>query len=310
MDKEIDPFLYEEEIYLRNKKGRKQEKKLTTKKDISKFKKTDLGKEKKENVSKENLIRGRVLAILGEEIKVSSDEHEFLCTLRGFLKKEKTQNRNIIAVGDFVLFYLLSKNHGVISSIEDRFSILSREEVLGAKQHIIAVNIDQVLITSSVVMPPLKPPLIDRYIIATQKGNMRPIIVINKIDLLKDHPEEKKEYLQFLKDYENIGIQIISVSTTTKVGIEELHRVMKNKSSVFSGQSGVGKSSLINAITGKNLKTGDVVSKTYKGSHVTTTAQLIPLEQGGFCIDTPGIKSFGVWQLKTEEIASFYPEVK
>ena len=201
--------------------------------------------------------------------------------------------------------------------VDKRYSILSREDPVRKKKQILAVNIDQVLITTSLLQPLLKPSLVDRYIIAAEKGKMKPIIVINKIDLLegksneftkKEIDKEKEKYKEFLAAYEKTGIPIISVSCVTKIGIDALKGIMKNKASVFSGQSGSGKSSLINAILGTKLKIGKIVKKTYKGAHTTTKAKLLPLKDGGFCIDTPGIKSFGVWQLKKEEIKNHFPE--
>jgi ribosome biogenesis GTPase len=132
------------------------------------------------------------------------------------------------------------------------------------------------------------------------------------VDLLKTLGQEDEEiavYEQFLKAYAAVGIPVIAVSTVTGKGIEELKNIMKDKASVFSGQSGVGKSSLINTMTGLNLKVGKTVDKTNKGSHTTTTTQLVPIEPSGFVIDTPGIKSFGVWNLKKEEVEGYFPEI-
>lgn len=185
------------------------------------------------------------------------------------------------------------------------------------KEQLIAVNIDQAIITVSVVNPPLKSSIIDRYIIATHKGGMEPLIVINKIDLLEKAEEydpilldqEKELYEEAVRAYADAGIPLIGVSTVTNQGIEDLKRAMHDKASVFSGQSGVGKSSLINSVTGLNLRIGEIVEKTKKGAHTTTTTQLIPLESGGWCIDTPGIKSFGVWNLDREEVEAYFTEI-
>ncbi len=308
--KNFDSYYYEEEFHKKKRKEEKQNKKFKNSRDKSKYKKTDSEKLKKEFVSSENAIKGRVLSIQGEEIKVSHEEQIYICKLKGLMKKDFSLNKNIIAVGDFVQFIPIDKTYeGSIEKVEERFSILSREEIIRRRQQIIAVNIDQVLITTSVVIPPIKPGLIDRYIIAAEKGNMKPIIVINKIDLLEENSKEEAEYKEFLSVYEKLNIPILSISVKKKKGLESLKNLMKNKASVFSGQSGVGKSSIINLLFNKKLKTGDVVEKTYKGSHVTTTSELIPLEDGGFCIDTPGIKSFGVWNLDKTEIAQYFSEI-
>jgi ribosome biogenesis GTPase len=281
-------------------------------KDRSQYKKTDQrqqAKKQTEFVPDDKLQRGRVLSIASQGIVVESEEQILTCTLKGSLKKDKTQFKNLVTVGDFVLFEKIGANEGLIAHVEPRRTVLSRAENLSRrKEQLIAANIDQVMITISVVSPALKPSLVDRYIIATQKGGMDPLIVVNKIDLL-ENGEEMDLYQDFLTAYQSAGISVIPVSAETGQGIEELKKAMKDKASVFSGQSGVGKSSLINAVTGKNLRVGGLVEKTNKGTHTTTTAQLIPLEMGGWCIDTPGIKSFGVWDLDKEVVEHYFPEI-
>jgi ribosome biogenesis GTPase / thiamine phosphate phosphatase len=297
----------------------KADRKKASAKDRSQYKTTDkrqLAKQQKEFTHEEHLKRGRVLSIASQGLMVEADDGKMIiCQLRGSLKKEKTQFKNLVAVGDLVLFDEIHPQEGQIVHIEPRRTVLSRAENLSRrKEQLIAANIDQVMITVSVISPELKPSLVDRYIIATQKGGMTPIIVVNKIDLLNtiDDPEveaEKELYESFQEAYQAAGIPIISLSVRTGEGIEQLKQIMKDKASVFSGQSGVGKSSLINAVTGKNLKVGALVEKTNKGTHTTTTAQLIPLEIGGWCIDTPGIKSFGVWNLDREVVEHYFPEI-
>jgi len=303
-------FDYEEEFHGKDSKKYRKERKLLSKRDRSKFKKTDLEKKKKNVPIGKHLRRGRVLSIMADGILVDADDELFTCTLRGTLKKEKARIKNLIAVGDFVLFEPYEGETGSIAHIEERRSILSRaEQIHRRKEQLIAVNIDQVLITTSCVLPPLKPTLIDRYIIATLKGNMDPVIVINKIDLLKDHPKEKALFDEIVKIYRDLEIPVIPLSAQTGEGIETLKEQMKGKSSVFSGQSGTGKTSLINQITGSNMLTGKVIEKTRKGAHTTTTTQLLPIEEEGFCVDTPGIKSFGMWDLEKEEVQKYFFEI-
>lgn len=259
--------------------------------------------------------KGRVLSLTGENIIVQGKVKTYLCKLRGALKKDKNHRKNLIIVGDIVQFAPLSDNEGVIEKIEKRSSELCRKDIVRNKKQLIAANIDQVFITSSVVIPPLKPALIDRYIIAARKGNMEPVILINKIDLFDSDEfsnleREKKLYYDFLKVYETLGILVLSISCHTKQGIDLLIETMKDKSSVFSGQSGTGKSSLINLVTNSDLRVENVVYKTKKGSHTTTTSQLVPLSCGGFCVDTPGIKSFGLWDLQKEDIIDHFTEIK
>lgn len=314
----------EEEYLGQNRKEGKQKRKMAISKDRSKFKKTDqekylksVEKDKAEKLGKQDWLEGRVLSIMPQGVIVDCQGEIISCVLKGLLKKERTQAKNLVAVGDDVLFEKTAPGEGVIAHVKPRRTILSRADNLSRrKEQLIAVNIDQVIITVSVVNPPLKSFIIDRYIIATRKGGMEPLIVVNKIDLLDNEKfdpallEVEKEILAEAKRaYSAAGIPLICVSTTRGDGMEELKEAMRNKTSVFSGQSGVGKSSLINAMTGLSLRIGDIVEKTKKGAHTTTTTQLIPLEFGGWCVDTPGIKSFGVWNLDRDELEGYFPEI-
>lgn len=315
-------FEFEEHFHSQDRKVSRKERKIAIEKDRSKYKKTDADKRKKnQSLQTEDfshLTRGRILHISPEGIFVDSEGAEWICQLKGSLKQEKNRLKNLVAVGDFVFFEKKDNQTGVICKVEERRSVLSRaDNLLRRKEQLIAVNIDQVIITCSVVFPALKPSLIDRYIIATQKGNMLPILAINKVDLLETGtPDmdpiplevEREIYAAFVKAYSALGIAVVSLSTVTGEGIDKLKDLMHGKTSVFSGQSGVGKSSLINAVTGSELKTGSVIGKTKKGSHTTTTTHLVPIEGDGFCIDTPGIKSFGVWDLEEKDLQHYYPD--
>lgn len=314
MPSEDHPIDIEEHYFGDRRKERKQERKLASAKDRSKYKKTDLAKRPSFSADSAPLgsSRGRIVAVLSEGVVVQreSDEQRFTCGLRGALKKEKTLAKNLIGVGDYVMFSETGEGQGVIESVEPRRTILARADNLSRrKEQLIAANIDQVLITVSVVNPPLKPALVDRYIIATQKGGMVPIIVVNKMDLLEGNPEQEELYQEFIDAYTATGVQVIGVSTLTGEGIDKLKLSMKGHSSVFAGQSGVGKSSLINALTGLDFRVGETVSKTGKGSHTTTHTQLVPLRFGGWCVDTPGIKSFGIWDLRKSEVEAYYPDI-
>lgn len=299
----------EEEFHARDRKQSRKDRKMAQQTDRSKYKKTDLDTDKKTEIDT-TLHRGRVIAISGEGSNVDFEGKQYLCALKGFLKKEKSQSKNLIAVGDWVRFTPTSDNEGTIAQIEERTSILARTDISGKKEQLIAVNIDQVVIVVSVVEPPLKPSLVDRYLIAAEKGNLRPIIAINKIDLLPNATHEEKElYKDFLASYEPLGYPILSVSIDSKPGIEALRSLLQGKTSVFSGQSGVGKSSLLNACFGMELKVGDLAQKTFKGAHTTTVAELLPLPGGGYCVDTPGIRSFGIWQLQKDAVISHFTDI-
>jgi ribosome biogenesis GTPase len=301
--------MHYDDFFKDDKKLSRQERKRLGKKDRSKFKKTD--QTTKEEPKPQGLDKGRVLSITSQGYEVDLEGKTVVCTLRGALKKEKTLYKNIVAVGDFVHVDRLSLTEGVIEWVEPRFSVLSRADNLSRlKQHVIAANIDQVLMTASIVEPVLKPQLLDRYIIAAMKGNMTPVLVINKWDLYRELPHEGQEYVdQVIEAYKKAKIQTILVSVKSGEGVAELKRAMENKASVFSGQSGVGKTSLINLTTGLSLDVGETVKRTQKGAHTTTQARLVRLECGGFCIDTPGVQSFGLLDLKESEVGNYYPEI-
>jgi ribosome biogenesis GTPase len=316
-----------EQYFKEDRKDEKKRRKLAGSRDRSKYKKTDkekylknLESEKEAKLAKQpegSRLEGRVLSINAQGIVVDWQGQRVTCSLKGLLKKDKTQAKNLVTVGDFVLFEMISENQGIIVQVKPRKSTLSRADNLSRrKEQLLASNIDQVLITVSLVDPPLKSPIVDRYIIATRKGNMEPIIVVNKIDLLKSThfdpvlvERQKLMYEEFLSAYASAGVPVISVSTATGEGMDLLRDVMRGKASVFSGQSGVGKSSLINAVTGSNLKVGETVISSKKGSHTTSVTQLIQLDFGGWCIDTPGIKSFGIWGLKREDVERYFTEI-
>lgn len=302
MTREYD---FEEDFHGKDRKKSRKDRKHAQETDRSKYKKTD-------QVAKEagkidpNWKRGRVVAISGEGAWIDCEGKRVLGSLKGLLKKEKLQSKNVIAVGDFVR---MTPEYS-IAHIEERYSFLARRDITGKKEQLIAVNVDQAIIAISVVNPPLKPALVDRYLIAAEKGNIHPIIVVNKIDLLEDAPEEERvRYQEFLAAYEKMGIPILSISTTHLIGIDSLRALLKDKVSVFSGQSGVGKSSLINVAYGLNLRTGGLAHKTSKGTHTTTTAELIALPEGGYCVDTPGVRSFGIWKLQKEEVTGHFADL-
>ncbi len=314
----------EEAYFGDDRKVGKAQRKRAQDKDRSQYKKTDRAKSDKKTLlqsslmeANDRLLRGRVLSITPQGIVVDYDGRKIICALKGLLKKDKSQFKNLVTVGDFVRFEESGGNEGTIVHVEPRVSVLSRADNLSRrKAQLIAANIDQVMIVVSVISPPLKPFLVDRYIIAARKGGMAPIIIVNKIDLLQDlslEPEQLEQenalHQAFLQAYEQAGVPVISISAVTGDGMDDLRAAMQGKASVFSGQSGVGKSSLINVMTGLDLRIGEVVERTQKGSHTTTTTNLIQLPFGGWCIDTPGIKSFGVWDLKFDEVESYFSEI-
>ncbi len=321
-DHDIDEEgMMEDHFFNGQQREYRRDRKIASTKDRSKYKKTNADQLQKRSgmyaqakQRKEKTLVGRILSISGAEIKVAVGGDAYACIVRGLLKRDKTRAKNIVTVGDIVEFELLPDNEGLITKIHDRYSVLSRADNLSRRQEqLIASNIDQVIITASVLQPHFKPQLIDRYIIAARKGNMAPVIVINKVDLFDGSEEqvvEKELYDDYLAAFESIDIPVIPMSVVNQEGLKALKEVMKDKTSVFSGQSGVGKSSLINLVTGLKLVTRETVERTKKGAHTTTNTKLIPLDLGGWCVDTPGIKSFGVWDLKKEEVPGYFPDIQ
>lgn len=306
-----DWFQREEKRFSRTQRKSKRQK------DQSQYRKSDMDQRAKREALSSNdcsqLQRGRIVSIHGEHIQVDSQGTLFSCYLRGALKLDLGRSTHAIAVGDLVLFERVEEGGGHILHVEERTSFLSRAETLSQRrEQLLVANVDQLLITSSLLLPPLKPALIDRYVIAAQRGKIQPLLIINKADLL-DHPESGDERA-LLKEVEEAyaiaSIPLLLVSAQTGQGLDELRSRMNQKASVFSGPSGVGKSSLINALLGTELATAPPIAHSRKGSHTTTRAQLLPLPTGGWIIDTPGIKSFGLWQLKEEEeLSSYFREI-
>ena len=233
----------EDQYFGHDRKSSKAERKMASAKDRSKYKKTDMQKEvKKTKVSLEGLTQGRVISVESQGITVALDDGTtFNCTLRGLFKKESSQMKNLVAVGDLVWIDKINDKEGLITHVEDRKSVLSRADTLSRrKEQIIASNIDQVLITASVVSPPIKFPLIDRYIIAAHKGGMAPVVIINKIDMLKKTgdpivDQDKAIYEELVKAYQKAGIPLIGTSIETGEGIDQAEKYYERQSIRFLG---------------------------------------------------------------------------
>jgi ribosome biogenesis GTPase len=238
-----------------------------------------------------NLKEGRIIQVESNyKCRVKIAGAELICTLSGRLKQVNYETRTLVAVGDFVNVNLAKDPR--IEEILPRKNTLSRfSEENFQKEVIIASNIDQVIITASYSKPELSPGLIDRYICAAQINNILPIICVNKIDLAECREDVKKK----MKFYEDTDFRVIYTSVKNDAGIDKLKEVLKNKETVFSGHSGAGKSSLINLLQPNiNLEIAEISSYTGKGIHTTTSSQLIEWFFGGYLVDTPGIKTFGL----------------
>ena len=256
-------------------------------------------------------LRGRVLSAIGStQCTVQVDEGQaqagkkFDCTVRRVVRTVARDARNAVATGDRVLFLPGERHSGVIERVEPRRGVLARGHQY--KQHILVANVSQVAIVSSANEPPLKPALIDRFLVSAAKGGVRAIIVINKCDLA-----DPADLQPMIGQYARIGYTVVSASVQTGLGIAWLRRLLKNEQTVFTGQSGVGKSSLLNAIQpGLAIKTGDVSRITQKGRHTTRFAQLRELEFGGWVVDTPGIRQLELWDVHPAEMEAFFLEFR
>ena len=258
----------------------------------------------------ENVCRpGRVISVHGLSCRVrdEADGSVFTCAVRRLLKTLTTDQRHVVAAGDRVRFRSVASSdlaEGIIERIEPRRGSLCRAS--RGRQHILVTNVDQVLIISSAAEPRMKPNLIDRLLIAAEKAMITPIICINKVDLV-----DRAELQPIVGVYSRMGYRVLLVSAETGFGIERLRRCMKGRESVVAGQSGVGKSSLLNAVDAEmDLLVSAVSRESQKGRHTTTTARLLPLSFGGYVVDTPGIRQFRLWDVIPEEVAAYYRDVR
>ena len=193
---------------------------------------------------------------------------------------------------------------GIIERVEPRHGTIARSS--RNRRHIIVTNVDQIIIVGSAAEPRIKPNLIDRFILTAERAEITPIICINKIDLV--NPAELQP---LIGAYSQIGYKVILTSITTGLGIERLKNLLKDRESVLTGQSGVGKSSLLNAIEPDlRLRVGEVSEETEKGRHTTTTAELLKLSSGGYVVDTPGIRQFMLWDIIPEEVTGFFRDIR
>jgi ribosome biogenesis GTPase len=250
-------------------------------------------------------LPGRVLRVQGLYSTVLTDDgRTFRCVVRKLLRSLQIDERNIVVTGDRVWIRPATSQEGVIERVEPRHGLLTRS--VRGKEHIIAANVDQVVIVASLAEPVLKPHLVDRYLVSAEKGHLRPIICFNKADLV-----DLVNYQWLIGMYSQLGIPVIPTSARTGMGIDRLRQLLKDRQTVFAGQSGVGKSSLLNAIQpGLQLKVREVSEATQKGRHTTTTAELIGLDFGAWVVDTPGIRQFALWEIALEELDGYFPEFR
>ncbi len=257
-------------------------------------------------------MTGVVVKSTGSWYWVRTESHtQVQCRIRGKFRTKGIKSTNPLTVGDHVDFDLEeNSNTGVITNIHERKNYIVRKSVNLSKQtHIIAANIDLAFLLVTLDNPPTFPPFIDRFLATAEAYSIKAILLFNKMDLNDEILEGKKNDL--IKIYRDIGYLCLEISATEKLNITKVKDLMLGKISMFSGHSGVGKSTLINAIDPSlQLKTAAVSSQHKQGQHTTTFAEMfaIPTEPESYIIDTPGIKGFGVVDFEKNEISDYFPE--
>jgi ribosome biogenesis GTPase len=232
--------------------------------------------------------------------------------MKGIFKLDGITSTNPIAVGDRVDFDLENENeHSVmITNIHDRKNYINRQSPkMKSQHHIVAANVDQALMIATIKEPRTSQGFIDRFLVACEMYHVPAIILFNKLDLYKE-----KEVLKFenMKEvYEAIGYKVIGISLRRGDAIDEIKDLLKDKMTLISGHSGVGKSTFINAVLPEvNIRTKDVSGWSGKGQHTTTFAEMYELPFGGKIIDTPGMKEFGLVNIEKQELSGYFPEMK
>ncbi|MCL2004810.1 MAG: ribosome small subunit-dependent GTPase A [Planctomycetaceae bacterium] len=268
-------------------------------------------------VNTEKLLAGRVLRVHGASSVVQTqDGRLFHCVTRRILKTLSTDQRQPVVAGDYVMIRPAGNGFApqgetahntpcdaMIERVEPRKTTIARTSK--QRKHVIVANADQVLIIASAAEPTLKPNLIDRMILTAEQSGIRPIVCINKIDLV-----EPAALQPLVGVYAQMGYQVLLLSVETGYGLEHLRRLLSDRSSVVSGQSGVGKSSLLNAVDPQLQLRVAEVGNAQKGRHTTTTAELIQLSFGGYVVDTPGLRQFMLWDIIPEEVFGLFRDLR
>ena len=252
----------------------------------------------------ETAWRGRVLNVHGLESHVQADDGRIVrCTMRRLLRTIATDQRHPLAAGDWVRIRAVG-DEGTIQSIEPRHQSLSRDS--RGRRHVIVANVDQMSIVGSAAQPDLKPGLIDRLIVAAESAGIRPLICLNKVDLV-----EPSALVPLAGVFARMGYPVVLCSTVTGMGVARLQAELRGRVTAVVGQSGVGKSSLLNVLDPDlDLRVAEVSRENEKGRHTTTTARLLPHRFNGWFVDTPGVRQFQPWQLVPAEVPSAFRDLR
>ncbi|WGK65290.1 ribosome small subunit-dependent GTPase A [Croceiramulus getboli] len=257
-------------------------------------------------------MKGLVYKSTGSWYTVKSESGEWYeCRIKGKFRIQGIKSTNPVAVGDRVVFELESsgdETYGVIKEIEERENYIIRKSVNLSKQtHIIAANVDLAFLLVTLNNPPTFTTFIDRFLVTTEAYQVQAVLLFNKIDTYSSEELDEIRYLQSV--YRGVGYPCLEISAKDGVQVEEVKALMRGKVSMFSGHSGVGKSTLVNAIDPSlDIKTKSISAQHQQGQHTTTFAQMYDLQFEAKIIDTPGIKGFGIVDMEREEIADYFPE--
>lgn len=252
--------------------------------------------------------QGTVIEVSSGLCRVQVDGGVALCSLHPALSAIETGYTNPVAVGDQVQVRLTDAESGIVQAILPRKSVLARPDVFSHHlRQVIVANAEQLLIVSAWREPAIWLELIDRYLISAHRDNLLPIICVNKTDLSSSRAECEAT----LAPYRALGHRLLFTSAVAGEGIEELRDLLRGRMTVLAGLSGVGKSSLLTAVQpGLNLRVAETSERHHDGRHTTTQVNLFPLEIGGYVVDTPGIRSFGLSGMTRQELTAYYPEIE
>lgn len=251
------------------------------------------------------MITGKILWGMNNIFNVLVDGKKIECRIKGKVLKDKVKAYNPLASGDLVSIEIdpINDTHGMILSRFERKNHFSRWNKKRNAPQIIAANVDQVICVCSPESPPFRPRFVDRALISAENGGIKPIVILNKIDQnISDDVENR------LKGYEDLGYRVIRVSAKSGKNIEELRELLKNRTTAFVGQSGVGKSTLLNSLNPElMLRVGEVSEKFNRGKHTTCFAVMVPLSEYTI-IDTPGIRELNLYGVDPKVLSHFFPE--
>lgn len=259
-------------------------------------------------MAEEEALCGVVLRATGSLYEVLLGERTVSCRIRGRLRLKGVRSTNPVVVGDIVRCERDETGETVIADVEPRRNyIIRRASNLSKESHIIAANLDQALLVATLFSPETAPEFIDRFLVTCEAYKVPVTILLAKADLARTVPEAMAA---FHDTYERAGYRVIDVSATEGEGVDTVRNLLRGRTTLLSGNSGVGKSTLVAAVERTaEVRTAEISRSHHKGRHTTTFSTMYPLSEGGYIIDTPGIKGFGLIDIDDAELAHYFPEM-